>query len=217
MTTTLAPGMPPLPGRFLKLPLDHRGYPVPKFVWKKPDGGFDFRVVEPGWPEKCVRSRLCWLCGERLGKFMCFVIGPMCAINRNTAEPPCHRECAEFAVQACPFMRYPNRKRDGDDLPEGHAPGGEEAMITRNPGVTCLWITTSYKPYRAPNGDTLISVGEPVDVAWWAHGRAASRDEVMGSINSGLPLLRGMAEREGKAAVEHLDAIIERGLMLVPA
>jgi hypothetical protein len=148
---------------------------------------------------------------------MCFVIGPMCAINRNTAEPPCHRECAEFSVQACPFLRFPNRKRDGDDMPEGRAPGGEEAMITHNPGVTCLWVTTSYKPYRAPNGDTLITVGAPVDVVWWAHGRAASRDEVLASINSGLPLLRGLAEREGKDAIAALDSIIDRGMKLVPA
>ena len=41
--TSLAPGMPPLPPRFLKLPLDHRGYPVPKFVWRKPDGGYLLR------------------------------------------------------------------------------------------------------------------------------------------------------------------------------
>ena len=214
--TALAPGMPPLPPRFLKLPVDPRGYPVPKFVWKKPDGGYDFRAVEPGWPTQCMNRKLCWLCGEPLGRFMCFVIGPMCSINRNTAEPPCHRECAEFAVKACPFMRYPNRKRDEVDLPEGHAPGGEEAMIKRNPGVTCLWITKSYRPYRAPSGDVLIEIGDPVEVTWWAHGRTATREEVMASINSGLPLLRDMAEREGKDAVEHLDYVIERGMTLVP-
>jgi hypothetical protein len=216
--TTLAPGMPPLPPRFLKLPLDHRGYPVPKFVWHKPDGTYDFRVIEPGWPSKCMRNGLCWLCGEKLGKFMCFVIGPMCAINRNTAEPPCHRECAEFAVQACPFMRFPNRKRDEEALPEdGVKAGGDAAMIMRNPGVTLLWITKSYRPYRAHDGSTLIEIGEPVDVAWWAHGRAATRDEVMASIDSGLPILRAMAEKEGKAAIADLEKVTERGLKLVPA
>jgi hypothetical protein len=161
---------------------------------------------------------LCWLCGEKLGKFMCFVIGPMCAINRNTAEPPCHRECAEFAVQACPFMRFPNRKRDEEALPEdGVKAGGDAAMIMRNPGVTLLWITKSYRPYRAHDGSTLIEIGEPVDVAWWAHGRAATRDEVMASIDSGLPILRAMAEKEGKAAIADLEKVTERGLKLVPA
>jgi hypothetical protein len=209
--------MPPLPARFLKLPIDQRGYPVPRFVHQRDDGTYDFRVVKPGWPQACHRNRLCWLCGEKLGRFMCFVIGPMCAINRNTAEPPCHRECAEFAVKACPFMRFPNRKRDGEDMPEeARKPGGEDTMIMRNPGVTCLWITKSYRPYRAHDGSVLIEVGEPVEVAWWAHGRAATRDETMASINSGLPLLRQMAEREGSEAVDHLNFIIERGLKLVP-
>ena len=215
--TQLAPGMPPLPDRFLKLPLDPRGYPVPKFIWHKPDGTYDFRVVEPGWPQKCMRNKLCWLCGEKLGRYMCFVIGPMCALNRNTAEPPCHRECAEFAVKACPFMRFPNRKRDEADLPKGYNPGGDEAAIKRNPGVTCLWITKTYRPYRAHNGDTLIEIGDPLDVTWWAHGEPANRDEIMASINSGLPLLRAVAEREGKKAIEELEAMTERGLKQVPA
>jgi hypothetical protein len=219
MMTQLAPGMPPLPPRFMKLPLDHRGYPVPKFCHQRPDGTYDFRVVKQGWPEACRKRRLCWLCGEPLGKFMCFVIGPMCALNRNTAEPPCHRECAEFAVMACPFMRYPNRKRDREDLPaDGHAPGGKDAMILRNPGVTCLWITKSYRAYRSQmNGDVLIEIGDPIEVQWWAHGRSATRQEIMGSINSGLPILRAMAEKEGQKAVEHLNYVTERGLKLVPA
>jgi hypothetical protein len=216
--TTLAPGMPPLPPRFLKLPLDHRGYPVPRFCYQRPDGTYDFRVVRPGWPQACRRNKLCWLCGDPLGKFMCFVIGPMCAINRNTAEPPCHRDCAEFAVKACPFMRFPNRKRDTEDMPEeGRKPGGDEAMIMRNPGVTCLWITKSYRPYPAGDGSTLIEIGPPFEVTWWAHGRKATHDEIMASITSGLPLLRAIAEKEGKEAIEHLDMITARGLKLVPA
>jgi hypothetical protein len=216
--TNLATGMPALPARFLKLPLDHRGYPVPKFVLRKPDGTYDFRVIEPGWREACIRRRLCWLCGEKMGRFMCFVIGPMCAINRNTAEPPCHRECAEFAVQACPFMRFPNRKRDGEDLPEdSQKPGGDEAMIMRNPGVTCLWITKSYQPYRVGVNDMLIEIGDPVEVAWWAHGRQATRAETMHSIEGGLPLLWDMAEKQGEKAIEQLNEYIERGLQLVPA
>jgi hypothetical protein len=141
----------------------------------------------------------------------------MCAINRNTAEPPCHRECAEFSVRACPFLRFPNRKRDEADLPQGFNPGGDQAAIKRNPGVTCLWMTKTYRPYRAHNGDTLIEIGDPLDVTWWAHGQPASHDEVMASIESGLPLLRAMAEKQGTKAIEELEFMTERGLKLVPA
>lgn len=215
--TALAPGMPPLPTRFLKLPVDHRGYPVPKFVWQKPDGSYDFRVVRPFWPEACIRKKLCWLCGEPLGRFLCFVIGPMCAINRNSAEPPCHRECAEFAVQACPFMRFPNRKRDEADLPaDGIKPGGDVRMIMRNPGVTGLWITKSYRPYRVEQS-ILIEIGEPVEVTWWAHGRPATREEVLASIDGGLPLLRAMAEKEGRGALDDLQRATKRAQPWLPA
>lgn len=217
--TQLAPNMPPLPSRFLKLPVDHRGYPVPKFVYQRPDGIYDFRVVKPGWPVECINKKLCWLCGEKLGQFFCFVIGPMCAINRNSAEPPSHRECAEFSVKACPFMRFPNRKRDEADLPEdGVKPGGNAAMIMRNPGVICLWITKSYKPYRVPGEQgILIEIGDPVGVTWWAQGRAATRAEVMHSIDTGLPALRILAEKDGRESIAHLEKITQRGLMLVPA
>ena len=39
----------------------------------------------------------------------------------------------------------------------------------------------------------------------------ATRDEILESINSGLPILRAMAEKEGKDAVELMDFVTERG------
>ena len=44
--TALCKDLPPLPRRFLGLPIDDRGYPVPWFVhWV--DGKPDFRLVRP--------------------------------------------------------------------------------------------------------------------------------------------------------------------------
>ena len=49
------------------------------------------------------RRKICFLCGEPLGRFAAFVIGPMgSSINRVSSEPPAHRDCAEYAVRACP-------------------------------------------------------------------------------------------------------------------
>lgn len=217
--TQLAQGLPKPPPNMACLPLDPRGYPVPKFVWHKDDGTYDFRVIEPGWPVRVVRQRLCWLCGTpRWAKFAA-VVGPMCTINRNIGEPNfSHLECARWAVQACPFLRFPNRKRDEHELPtDAIKPGGDEAMIMRNPGVTALYITKSFRPYRANDGSVLYALGEPSEVEWWAHGRKATRSEIIASIDSGLPLLRAMAEKEGPEAIIHLEKTIERGLKLVPA
>jgi hypothetical protein len=197
----------------LKLPLDERGYPVPKFVaWV--DGKPDFRVVDARWMTTCIQRKVCWLCGEPLGANMAFVIGPMCCVNRVSSEPPSHYDCAEFSVKACPFLTQPNRRRDRyNELPDGHeAPAG--MMIQRNPGVSLIWVTRSYKIQRH-NGGVLFQIGDPTYLAWWARGRAATHEEIMYSINTGLPELRAVAERESLAAMEALEKQIKRGLSLV--
>lgn len=212
-----------MPERFRHLPIDERGYPVPKFVeWI--DGKPDFRVVDGRWMGRAVRERRCWLCGEQLGRYLAFVIGPMCAINRVNSEPPSHLECARFAVKACPFMVNPQRKRDTHTpLPEGH----EQAAgipLDRNPGVMLIWVTKSYRPFRAIRdvrpgtpGGVLFSLGDPTSLEWYARGRAATRSEILASINSGLPLLRGIAEQEGTEALNAFNKLKERGMALVPA
>jgi len=197
----LAPHLPPLPSRFKSLPLDPRGYPVPKFV-AQIDGRWDFRCIRPGWLGECYQKRRCWLCGEQLGRSVAFVIGPMCAINRVTSEPPSHYECAEYATRSCPFMMFPNRKRDAVNLPPDGSIAGMH--IDRNPGVTCIWITRhGYRPFQAGDG-YLFKIGDAERCEWRREGRAATRDEVLASIESGLPFLLKIAEQEGPRAVEAL-------------
>jgi len=202
-----------MPRRFLKLPVDSRGYPVPRFVeWI--DGVPDFRCVDGRWLQHAVRFNLCWLCGEPMGRYMAFVIGPMCCINRVSSEPPSHLDCARFACKACPFLTQPKRIRNVHDLPEdGVNPGG--IMIERNPGVAALWVTESYEMFEIPNG-RLFQVGEPVKIEWYARGRIATREEIMHSIDTGLPLLRDVAKKEGPEAIADLEQKITRGLALVP-
>jgi hypothetical protein len=201
-----------MPARMLKLPIDSRGFPIPKFVGYV-NGKPDFRAVDPDFLVRAVRLKLCFLCGEQLGRHMAFVIGPMCSINRISAEPPSHLECARFAVKACPFLTQPKRMRNEYDLPDHENPGGE--MIKRNPGVALIWVTESYRIMRDPNGGVLFKVGEPNKLEWYAHGRIATREEIMRSIETGLPILREMAERDGPDAIDELNYQIERGLALV--
>jgi hypothetical protein len=203
-----------IPPRMRKLPVDARGYPVPKFVqWI--DGQPDFRVVNRSFMANAVRIKLCWLCGEALGRYQAFTIGPMCAINKVSSEPPSHLDCARFAAQACPFLTQPNRKRNGQDLPE-EAESAPGIAIPRNPGVTLIWVTESYTPFKIQGG-TLFRIGEPTSVEWWSHGRTATRDEILASISSGLPILVNAARLEGPDALDALQRQITRGLALVPA
>lgn len=191
-----------MPPEMAALPFDVRGYPVPAFVHWKEDGTPDFRIIKQGWREECHTKRRCWLCGGFMGKKKWFVLGPMCSVTRTTMEPPCHRLCAEFAVKNCPFLTKPLAKRaDLSDIGAHHVAG---TMIDRNPGVSLIWETLSYKPFNAPGG-WLITVGDPTGVTAWREGRKATREEVADSVASGFPFLLEEAAKEGDFAVAELE------------
>lgn len=209
---------PDAPPQIASLPLDKRGFPVPWFVdWF--DGEPEFRAVDPRRIAKAQQSNLCWVCGGRRTGLNAFVIGPMCAVNRISAEPPSHLVCARFAVTACPFLSKPLAKRgDISDLPHAAPPG---VMIERNPGVTLIWGTQTYRAEnqarRGQPPSYLFRLGAPVKLEWFAYGRTATRDEIIESIETGLPRLREVAEMDGKAGLDELRRQIDRAVKLVPA
>jgi hypothetical protein len=206
----------PMPRRIENLPTEpERGYPVPFFV-AYINGKADFRIADNEKRVRCIREHLCWICGEKLGKYLGFVIGPMCAVNRISAEPPMHRECAEYSVQVCPFLLNPNQKRNPKAVaaPIDEAPG---IMIARNPGVMLLWMTNSFTLVQDQNNQVLFRIGPALQLSWYAEGRRATRAEVEESFNSGLPLLEEMARGDGPKAVEALAAQVEIARKLLPA
>jgi hypothetical protein len=203
------PELPKIPEYIARLPV-FRGYPVPWFVETIPGKDPDFRIVSRTKLAAAIAQRRCWVCGVNIptAQEFAFVIGPMCAINRTSSEPPSHVECANFSALACPFLARPKMVRREDDLPaELSLPPG--MMIGRNPGVALVWITTTYTKRFAPNG-VLIKVGEPSRVWAFAEGRNATADEVRASIESGMPLLREAAQREGLLALSELAAARRR-------
>jgi hypothetical protein len=203
-----------LPERMRSLPISDEGYPVPYFVpWI--NGKPEFRGMDGEKMGICVRLKRCWLCGKPLGVHMTFPIGPMCIVNRNISEPPSHHSCCLYGVRACPFLTQPRMKRNEKDKPEGHIAG---IGLTRNPGVSCLWTTRSYKVHRAPNGGPLFRIGDPETIEYFAEGRTATREEIMASMESGLPLLMKEAVREGADAVAALTGMYAKAVReLVPA
>jgi hypothetical protein len=205
---------PEAPPGIAALPVEERGFPVAWFVpWVK--GQPEFRAVDPSRIRQADLRGLCWICGRKLGAMKVFVIGPMCAVNRVSAEPPSHLACARFAVVACPFLSRPLAKRlPLDDLPHAPPPG---LMIDRNPGVTLLWQTQSYRTETQPEGGMLFRIGSPQKTEWYAQGRPATRAEVIESIESGLPILRDYAVADGPEALTALRGAIERAVKLVPA
>jgi hypothetical protein len=195
---TYRPELADMPARLAALPV-HRGYPVPWFVaWQ--DGLPEFRAMDPHKFARAIRERRCWVCGEPTGKHVAFVIGPMCAINKTSAEPPCHLECATWSARFCPFLSRPHMVRRHDEVMNESAAG--EASILRNPGAAGVWVTNSYRLFKAgkdsPSG-YLIEMGAPERVLWFSEGRAATRAEVLASIDSGMPFLAEACEQETPA------------------
>lgn len=210
---------PPVAMQFL--PRDHRGYVVPFFVaWI--DGKPDFRVTEPLKLRRCVHEGLCWLCGGPLARYVAYVIGPMCAVNLTSSEPPSHLACAEYAAQVCPFLTMPKATRREANLPAHTQAAG--VGLKRNPGVTLVWITRDrLAPFNVPPGPwgnpgTLFKIGRPVEVKWFAQGRAATRAEVIESIESGLPELLEVAGTDPlPGAVDELMRRKAEAWKLLPA
>jgi hypothetical protein len=193
----------PMPRRLKSMPISEEGYPIPYFV-PYIDGKPDFRGMDGDKFKSCVMRKRCWLCGEPLGRFVTFVIGPMCGINHTSSEPPSHRSCAEYAARACPFLTQPKMRRNEKDMPENRTVAG--IMIKRNPGVAMLWTTmaSEFRIMRDKTG-VLFNIGVPIEARFFYEGRRATREEILGSIHSGLPLLREYANNK-----DEQDEITER-------
>ena len=203
----------PLPERIKTLPV-FRGYPVPWFVaWVK--GEPEFRAADGFKWEVAVRQRVCWVCGKKLGAYLAFILGPMCCISRTTVEPACHRECAQWSIENCPFLSRPKMVRRENDLPDEIVPPPGEGL-KRNPGVVALWIARDFKIFSDHKGRPLITVGAPLEVAWFAEGRAATRAEIDFSVAGGLPALEALAKLDGKRGEKALAEQVADFQKLLP-
>jgi len=208
-----------IPAGVLALPVDpDRHVPVPWFVaWVK--GKPDFRLADDRRLDAALARELCWVCGHPMGRFRAFNIGPMCAVNRISAEPPSHRGCAVFSALRCPFLANPRAVRRTTGLSAEvrstmHEPPG--IMLRRNPGVALVWVTKRYQVERHPGG-VLVHLGDPTEALWFAQGRPATRAEVLCAIASGYPALLDLAEAESPAAVVALEQMRDAAMRWVPA
>lgn len=200
MSANLRPGLPDLPPAMLGMPVDDRGYPVPFFV-ATVNGKPDHRIVEPTRLIQAVAKRLCWICGRPLNWPLVSVIGPMCGINRISAEPPSHHKCAAFSVQACPFLSRPHARRREAGMPDSkEAPAGH--MLLHNPKVSLLWFTDQVQAFKSGSDphSLLFELGDPHRVEWWTEGRLATRAEAVAAIDEGLPRLLALCENADDAA-----------------
>lgn len=103
-----------VPEKMRTLPMTELGYFKPWFV--KDD---DFRVVDLQKAHRARAKEVCWISGQPFPEKRYALVGsPLSAMTLVFREPPCIVECAEYAVQVCPFILYPNSKRRVSGLKE---------------------------------------------------------------------------------------------------
>lgn len=140
-----------------------RGYHVPWFVlWQ--NGEPEFRKADIKKFVCALRERRCWICGEPLRSGVgVFVLLSTIAPSMIAPEPPCHRECAKYAVKVCPYLALPHSKRrlTNIDTPLVHRDKDTDviALITAN-----AW---------ALRRDQSIAITRPVRVEYFRAGQPA--------------------------------------------
>lgn len=201
----------PLPDAMKGRPVDYRGFPVPWFVTRKDDeGNWDFNTLDAARFGEALRNQRCWVSGEKLGRWKAFVIGPMCVVNGISGDPPAKLDVAKWSVKVCPFLTRPRAKRA--DVSEEIKAGQRGVLLDRNPGVSAIYVTDSFKVIERG----ICQLGEPISVTWWKEGKPALRREVMESLIDGIPVLARMAMEDGSEAEAELVSYVRRTLALAP-
>lgn len=190
-----------MPDRIARLERDPRGYPIPWFAHRPADGTIDFRVMDPGRFVLAVKEHRCWVCGDRLGKFIAFVGGPLSAAQRIYSDPPSHVECAAFSAKVCPFLTIPTAQRREANKPAHVEMPGQQ--VIENHEVTGIPITIGYS--MLPQG--VLTAKEPREIRWYHGGRPAKRSEVQHAIQIARERDEVKHHRNGQEIVRKLNML----------
>lgn len=117
---------------------DPRGYPHPFLM--TPDSIF---TMDGRKQERCVREKLCMICGRKLDNKKWFIGGQRTAVNRLVVDPAMHERCARYSLKVCPFlanseMKYRKRYDEDTTLVVGSSP--------ERSSIQCLFRTNGSKP-----------------------------------------------------------------------
>lgn len=190
---------PNAPSRIARLLTDRRGFPIPWFVsWK--DASPQFPVLDASKLTIAWRDEKCWVCGDKLGGYRAWVVGPMSVVEGAAPEPPSHPECAAFSVTSCPHLATPQARRSERHL--DHPEYQERSNISKvRTGAAAIWVTKGRgaTPFPA-GGGVLFGLEEPHSLEWFTAGRPATSGEVRAAIAIGLPTLLRAAQEEQRAA-----------------
>ena len=195
------PLMADAPEKIRFLPINEKGFYVPWFSHWEGDKPI-VQIADMRKMRLAIRKKLCWICGHPLGSYGAFVVGSMCVVSRVCSEPPNHRDCALFAVRACPYITKPLSKRTGHKtgLPLKDEP---EFAFTGNPKLWLVYSTRSWSPHTSGES-TFFRFGEPDWYEFFHEGRKATREEIDEGFAEAQPRLQQEAEQKGPQAIRYL-------------
>jgi len=98
----------------------------------------------------------------------------MSATIRVYREPPCHQACAEYAMQVCPFILYPNAKRRTAGLDAEHTvdhlnKGATIALKPDNPGEFYITLVSDFS-YHHDEQVTAFNKTDVLEIQHWIGG-----------------------------------------------
>lgn len=155
----------------------YNGRPVP-FVVAIVDGIPRFSFNNEIKRRQAILDRLCGQCGKPLERgCMAFICAGEDVGDRLAEEPGMHRECAEYAFSACPFLSqegYQTRERKIQDDKSIMVPWS--ARPEDRPKQMALVIAKGYVPEML--GPKLIArFGPPRQILWYREGELVPHDD----------------------------------------
>ena len=122
-----------------------RGLPIPYATPTDEEGVPQFRANNEMLRIKCIRERICAMCGYAIGTWVAFIGSDEELENGVFHEPPMHQDCAEYSRNVCPYLASPKYVVK----PQTAFPGERTVTIfsestPRQPGMV-LYITGEYR------------------------------------------------------------------------
>jgi hypothetical protein len=181
------------PPRIARLPRDRRGYPIPWNVLCAEDGTPFFTVNDDRKAWKAIRQHLCPLCGDRLGRWLWFVGGPLSAFHPDGwyLDLPGHHECVTFALATCPYLAAPVYLGRIDVANPAKLPPEarivlDETIISERPD---LFVAVGAEAVEAQERGLLVPYIRParpvLAYEFWRHGKQIP-------VHRAMPILRGI-------------------------
>lgn len=103
----------------------------------------DFKALDNDHIDRCATEGRCGICGAKIKRGPAAFIGPDDTIRRTEhcfADPWMHVECAQLAMQQCPFLAGRKSWRDAE--------GREQPLIATYAHNMVLYTATNWQSHR---------------------------------------------------------------------